>query len=126
MSQERGLEGSCQGAPGDLEGNLPSLWFLSPPQNLVLKSGCLGGEFWGCLSMGCTEPVIVIVCVCVFHFWPHMEPLGQGSDLSHSPDLSHSHGNTGSLTHCAGPGIKSASQRSQDAPDPVAPQLELQ
>ena len=34
----------------------------------------------------------------------HMEFPGQGSDLSHSVDLSHSCSNTGSLTHCAGLG----------------------
>ena len=33
-----------------------------------------------------------------------MEFLGQGSDLSHSLDLSCGCGNSGSLTHCAGPG----------------------
>ena len=31
----------------------------------------------------------------------HMDLLGQGSDLSHSCNLSHSCGNAGSLTHCA-------------------------
>ena len=46
-------------------------------------------------------------------------------DPSHICDLSHSCGNAGSLTHCAGPGIKPASQRSQDATDPVVPQQEL-
>ena len=39
----------------------------------------------------------------------HMEFPGQGSDLSHRCDLCHSCGNTGSLTHCAGPGIKPVS-----------------
>ena len=34
--------------------------------------------------------------------------------------------NTGSLTHCAGPGIQHASQGSQDATDPLVPQRELQ
>ena len=34
---------------------------------------------------------------------------GQGSDPSLSSHLSSSHGNTGSLTHCAGPGIEPAS-----------------
>ena len=55
----------------------------------------------------------------------HMEFLGQGSNSSHSYDLSRSCGNAGSLTHCGGAGIKPASQRSQDAADPVAPQREL-
>ena len=40
-------------------------------------------------------------------------------------DPSHSCGNTGSLTHCAGLGIEPASQSSQNAAYPVAPQQEL-
>ena len=48
-----------------------------------------------------------------------------GWDLSCSCDLSHSCGNTGSLTHCARPGIKPASQHPQDAASPAAPQWEL-
>ena len=36
----------------------------------------------------------------------HMELPGQGSDWSHSRDLSHSCGNTRALTHCAWLGIK--------------------
>ena len=55
----------------------------------------------------------------------HMEISGQGSDLSHSCDLSCNRDNVGSLTHCARPGIKPVSQCSQDAADPVAPQREL-
>ena len=55
-----------------------------------------------------------------------MELPDQGSDPSHSCNLSHSCRNTGSLTHCAGLGIEPASQYSQDAADPVAPQWELQ
>ena len=63
----------------------------------------------------------------VFFWLPcrHMKFLGQGSDLSQNLDLSHSCGNARSLTHCAGPGIKSASQHSQDTTDPVVPQQEL-
>ena len=49
-----------------------------------------------------------------------MEFPGQGSDPSHSCDLSC--GNAGSLTHSAGPGMEPASQGSQDATDPVVPQ----
>ena len=55
-----------------------------------------------------------------------MELPGQGSDLSHSCDLSHSYGNARSLTHHAAPGIEPSSQRSQDATDPIVPQRELQ
>ena len=55
----------------------------------------------------------------------HMEFLGQGSDLSHSCDLSCSCSNAGSLTHCARPGIEPRSQHSQDAANPSAPQWEL-
>ena len=40
-------------------------------------------------------------------------------------DLSHRRGNSGSFTHCAGLGIKPASQRSQNIADPTAPQQEL-
>ena len=54
-----------------------------------------------------------------------MELPGQGSDLSHSRDLSHSCDNDGSLTHCAGLGIELVSQLFQDAPDPIEPQREL-
>ena len=39
-----------------------------------------------------------------------MRFLGQGSDPSHSCDLHHSGGNTGSLTHCARLGVKPAYQ----------------
>ena len=52
----------------------------------------------------------------VFSFLPppqHMEYLGQESDPSCSC------GNTGSPTHCVGLGIKTASQRSQDAANSV-------
>ena len=54
-----------------------------------------------------------------------MELPDQGSDLSRSCHLSHSCSNTGSLTHCAGPGIEPATQCSQDATDPIVPQWEL-
>ena len=50
---------------------------------------------------------------------------GQESDLSHSCNLSHSSGNAGSLTHCAGPGIKPRSQHYQDADNPIVQQREL-
>ena len=62
-----------------------------------------------------------------FHFWTllqHVEFPGQESDLSHSQDLSHSWGNTGSLTHQAR--IDPAFQCSQDPTNPTAPQWELQ
>ena len=54
-----------------------------------------------------------------------MEFPGQGSDLSCRPNLSHSYGSAGSLTHCAGLGIEPTSQCSQDAANPFAPQREL-
>ena len=56
----------------------------------------------------------------------HMEFPGQGSDSSHGPDLSHNCGNSGNLTHCARLGNEPASQLSQEATNPVAPQKELQ
>ena len=49
-----------------------------------------------------------------------MEFPGQGSD-----ELSPSFGNARSPTHCAGPGIESASQHSQDTANPTAAQQEL-
>ena len=55
----------------------------------------------------------------------HMEFLGQGSAPSCSCNLSHSCGNTGSLTHCIRPGIKPVSQCSQDTANPIAPPREL-
>ena len=45
--------------------------------------------------------------------------------LSFSCDLNHSCSNIGSLTHCAGPGIKPVSQSSQDATNPTVAQWEL-
>lgn len=54
-----------------------------------------------------------------------MELLGQGSDRSHSGDLSHSCGNKGSLTCYAGRGMEPVLQHSQDITDPVVPQREL-
>ena len=56
----------------------------------------------------------------------HMEFPGQGSDPSHSCDLSHSCGNNGPLTHWAQVGIEPASLCSQDTTDSVAPRQELQ
>ena len=54
-----------------------------------------------------------------------MELPGQGSDLSHSLELSHSCGNTGSLTRCARPGVEPMFQGSQDAAHPIVSQWEL-
>ena len=55
-----------------------------------------------------------------------MEFPGQGSDPSCNCDLSRSCSNTvGSLTHCAGPGIKPAFQSFQDRANPIVPQREL-
>ena len=54
-----------------------------------------------------------------------MELLGQESYLSRGYDVSRICGNTGSLTHCAGPRIEPSSQHSQDTADPVVPQGEL-
>ena len=47
----------------------------------------------------------------------HMEFPDQGSDLSCI--------NSGSLTHCAGPGIEPSSQCSRDTTNPIVPQREL-
>lgn len=48
-----------------------------------------------------------------------------GPGVSCMCDLSHSCGNVGSLTHCVGPGMAPASQRSRYTADPTAPQGEL-
>ena len=56
----------------------------------------------------------------------HMEFPGQGSDPSHSCNLRHSCGNTGSLTHCAEPRIKPVYWHCRDASDPVVVQQGLQ
>ena len=53
-----------------------------------------------------------------FFLWPppwRMEFPGQGSDPSHTFSLCCRCGNSGSLTHCAGLGIKPASQRYRDS-----------
>ena len=55
----------------------------------------------------------------------HMAFPGQGSDSSHSGDLRHWYSNSGSSTHCAGPGIKLASQHSRDAIDTTVPRQKL-
>ena len=55
----------------------------------------------------------------------HIAFLGQGSDPSHSCNLSQIFGNARYLSRCARPGIEPSSQCSQDAANPVAPQQEL-
>ena len=56
----------------------------------------------------------------------HMEFPAQGSDLSYSCDLCHSHSNAGSLIHCTRPGIEPVSQRCRDTADLAATQKEFQ
>ena len=56
--------------------------------------------------------------VCSFSFLAtprFLEFPGQGSDPSHSRNLSRRCGNAGSLTHCAWPGIEPVTQHFQDA-----------
>ena len=48
-----------------------------------------------------------------FFFFFHWKFRGQGLNLSQSCDLYHSCGNSGPLTHCAGPGIKPAPPQRQ-------------
>ena len=50
-----------------------------------------------------------------------MEFLGQGSDPSQRCHQCYSLGNTKSLTHCTGLGMKPVSQHSRDATNPVRP-----
>lgn len=71
------------------------------------------------------QPPVFFVVVLPLLAAPAWEFLGQGSDTSHSYDLSPSCGEARSLAHCVGPGIKPASQRSQDSVIPLAPQQEL-
>ena len=55
----------------------------------------------------------------------HVEPLGQGSNLSHSCDLHSVVATPDPLTHCAGPGTKLAFWHCRDTANPLAPQQEL-
>lgn len=76
------------------------------------------------------EPTGQWLFLSFFFFWL---PLGlwsfrardQRSHLSLGLELSHSRGTASSLTHRAGLGVEPASQGSQVAADPVAPQWEL-
>ena len=71
------------------------------------------------LCVGMILPFIYFILFFSFLATPwQVEFPGQGSDPSHSCDLSCSCSNTRSLTHCAGPS-------SQDAANPIAPQQEL-
>ena len=68
-----------------------------------------------------------LVCFLVFGC-PHSIWSSQARDQIQAAamhELSCSYGNAGFLNHCAGPGIKPASQRSQDAAHPAALQWEL-
>lgn len=58
------------------------------------------------------------LCLFFLGLYPqHIEFPGQGSDPSRSCDPNHSCGTAGSLTHCAGLGIKPVTWHSQDATD---------
>lgn len=103
------------------------LWLLWSPVYKKLSATpifqCFGGTP---LQM---EFVHYLVTMGHFFFFPflatlwHMDFLGQGSNPSHSFDLSCSCSNNArSLTHCARPGIEPVSQGSQDAADPFVPQ----
>ena len=98
----------------------------------MFLSFTLTSTFLLILKSGINLETFLFVCFFFFFFFifgpPHMWHLefpGQGSDLSCSSDLSQSYSQAGSLTHCAGLGIKPLSQRFQDAADPFAPQQEL-
>ena len=54
-----------------------------------------------------------------------MDFLGPGLDPSSRCDLSHSCGNTGSLTHCASQGCNLCPRAPKEAADHIAPQWEL-
>ena len=68
-------------------------------------------------------PPLLLLLISFLATQRAVEFLGQGSEPSRSCDLSQS--NAGSLTNCAGPGIEPATQHSQDATSPVAPQQKL-
>ena len=81
---------------------------------------------WSCkFAADPIAPQWELLFVCFLAAWWHMEFPGQGSDPSQSHELSHSCGNTASLSHCAGPGITPSTQCFQDAADPTEPQQEL-
>ena len=84
----------------------------------------------GCLIHGATTETPIcfgVSCLVVLATLQDMEFLVQGSDLSHSCDLSCSCSNAGSLTHRARLGIEPpTSQGTQDAANPIEPQQELQ
>ena len=95
------------------------LWFLSE-----------GGIYFQNLRCKCILKISLSIKSLISFFFSfvatpwHMESLGKESNLSCSCDVHHISGNATFLTHCAGLGIKPASQCSRDAANPVAPQQE--
>ena len=87
--------------------------------------------FFGCVmkALEISQHISCIQYSVIFFFslslfWP-MEPLGQGSDPSHSCNLHHSCGNVAtpdSLTHYTQPGIEPVSCSCREAANPIAPQ----
>ena len=68
------------------------------------------------------------ICLFLFLFWPpHGIWNSWARDQIQAEVATYATvgSNARSLTHCARPGIKSSSQRSQDTADPIAPQQEL-
>ena len=59
---------------------------------------------------------VLFLFFLIFGHLQHMELLGQGSDSSHSRDLSNSCGNARFLTHCARPGIEPGLQAAPKMP----------
>ena len=113
-------------------------WMFSYPQSLHIHTFTLRGN----QIFSLIPPYISFPCCTLWKrsyvecswgtdcsFFPadpwHMKFLGQGSDPSHSDNLSCSCCNTGSLTPCARLGIEPAFQHSQDTADPVVPQWEI-
>ena len=82
--------------------------------------GCLFFFWGGGFGLGFFCCFFLLVFFFFFAALKYTEFPGQGSDPSHSFDLSHSCGYTGPLTHCAGLRIESMSQHSQDTEDPTA------
>lgn len=90
--------------------------------------------FWYCRSSTALPQISASFCFItwmfvwfLFFFVCFGRPMayefpGQGSDANHTCDPCHSCCSPGSLSSCARPVIKLASQHSRDAADPTAPQ----
>ena len=102
---------------------------LSDTFTSALLSPC-PGLAWKPPGWTACAPTLVVLrarlcCCCSFLAVPrqHTELPCQGSNRSHSHDLSHSSGNARSFTHCVAD--RTWTQCSQDTANPIAPQPDL-